>query len=234
MRDRSQIGNRWTARHRFLCQMAGELKGEKILDLGCGFGWFEEYAVSKDCDTIVGVDADHKMIERARREVPGGEFINGDITGIKFHPGTFSVVSMFDVLEHLPIDGVVPLLVTSKLLLKQGGRILMSVPYCGALSTALDPAFYLGHRHYRLSNLKKYLDEAELKMSRVSFAGGLWESVSMIWLYFSKWVLGREMPFAEYLERKRTREYGRVRSEPDRASLVTMFVEAVLKGPSDA
>ncbi len=229
MRNPRTLGHKPTARHRFLCEMAGALEGESILDLGCGFGWFAKYAVEQGCKRVIGVDLDERLIERARREVPGAEFLLQDATEIPASIGEFGVVSMFDFLEHLTEVGVVDMLLRVRGLLEPEGRLLLSVPCRGFLSNALDPAFYLGHRHYRIQDLETILNADGFKVSRVLYAGGLWEQLSMIWLYIFKWIFRQEMPFAGFLERKRTAEYEAYQQKPSLKACVTMFVEAVIE-----
>jgi SAM-dependent methyltransferase len=211
--------------------MSGKLEGESILDLGCGFGWFEEYAIRNGCRKIIGVDIDEKLIERAKRDAPAAEFLVQDATEILRDTGEFSVISMFDFIEHLPLRDVVDILGRIRQLLEPGGRLLLSVPNRSLLSNTLDPAFYFGHHHYGVQDLKEILDDAGFRISRAVYAGGLWEQLSMIWLYVFKWVFRREMPFADFLERKRFTEYEAYQQEPGRKAYVTLFVEAVKKEP---
>ncbi|MCJ7745445.1 MAG: class I SAM-dependent methyltransferase [Actinobacteria bacterium] len=227
MRDPRNIGHRLTARHRFLCGMAGELKDEAVLDLGCGFGWFEKYAVEQGCNRVVGVDLDERLIDRSRRDVPGAEFLLRDATEISASIGKFSVVSMFDFLEHLAGSKLVDVLRRVNQLLEAEGRLLISVPYQSFLSNALDPAFFFGHRHYSIKDLEIILGSTGFKVSSVVYAGGSWEQISMIWLYIFKWVFRREMPFADFLERKRLVEYKACQQKPGLKSYATMFVEAI-------
>jgi SAM-dependent methyltransferase len=225
LRDRRDIGHAETGKHVFLCEMAGELEGEAVLDLGCGVGWFEDYAVKQRCSRVVGVDNDEVRLERARRRVPGATFISGDAVAINTEIGTFTVVAMFDFLEHLPRDSVPAVLLSAANLLQKGGRLLISVPYRGLVSTTLDMTFYLGHRHYKPLQMRALLYDAGFKVSRIQFGGGIWEHMSMIWLYIFKYIFAREMPFSTFLEKKRLGEYQNPRSIP-RSDTATMFVEA--------
>jgi predicted RNA methylase len=63
--------------------MSGALEGELVLDLGCGFGWFEQYAVASACSRVLGVDKDRIALERAKREVPEVELIPSNATAIR-------------------------------------------------------------------------------------------------------------------------------------------------------
>jgi len=229
LRNPRTLGHKPTARHRFLCEMAGALEGESILDLGCGFGWFAKYAVEQGCKRVIGVDLDERLIDRARREVPGAEFLLQDATEIPASIGKFVVVSMFDFLEHLAGSKSVDVLRRVNQLLEAEGRLLISVPYRSFLSNALDPALFFGHHHYSIKDLEKILGSTGFRVSSVFYAGGLWEQLSLIWLYIFKWVFHREMPFADFFERKRSAEYEAFQRKPGRKAYVTMFLEAVIE-----
>jgi len=226
LKHRSTIGQRLTGRHRFLCEMAGDLEGEEILDLGCGFGWFEKYAVDRRCRRIVGVESNPRLVELCRKDVPEAEFLLMDAADVTPDSGTFGVLCAFDFLEHLPRGQEVALLRRVLDLLSPQGRLLLSVPYLSLLSAALDPAFYFGHRHYSAVRIDELLRSAGFRVRRTYFAGGVWEQVSMIWLYIFKWVFRREMPYQDFFERKRTSEYEGYRPQPSIGACVTMFVEA--------
>jgi SAM-dependent methyltransferase len=45
-----------------------ELSGKRIVDLGCGFGWFARYAAAEGAKSVLGFDLSEKMIVRARQE----------------------------------------------------------------------------------------------------------------------------------------------------------------------
>src|SRR5690242_6916740 len=42
------------------------LRGKRVLDLGCGFGWFCRWAQSQGARDVIGVDVSEKMLTRAR------------------------------------------------------------------------------------------------------------------------------------------------------------------------
>ena len=45
-----------------------DLRDKRVVDLGCGFGWFARWAAEQGADRVVGIDLSENMIERARRE----------------------------------------------------------------------------------------------------------------------------------------------------------------------
>lgn len=51
-----------------------ELRGKKVVDLGCGYGWFCRYARDEGAAEVLGLDVSVKMLEKAR-EMTDGEGI---------------------------------------------------------------------------------------------------------------------------------------------------------------
>ena len=43
-----------------------DLQGRKVLDLGCGYGWFCRWARENGAADILGIDVSEKMLARAR------------------------------------------------------------------------------------------------------------------------------------------------------------------------
>ena len=49
-----------------LCALLPDLRGLKVLDLGCGFGWFCRWARERGAAHVLGIDVSGKMLARAR------------------------------------------------------------------------------------------------------------------------------------------------------------------------
>lgn len=45
-----------------------DLAGRRIVDLGCGFGWFARHAAAQGAESVLGLDLSENMIARARAE----------------------------------------------------------------------------------------------------------------------------------------------------------------------
>lgn len=45
-----------------------DLTGKRVVDLGCGFGWFSRLAMAEGAASVLGLDISEKMIARARAE----------------------------------------------------------------------------------------------------------------------------------------------------------------------
>ena len=46
--------------------MLPDVKGKRVLDLGCGYGWFCRFAQEQGAAEVMGVDVSEKMLARAR------------------------------------------------------------------------------------------------------------------------------------------------------------------------
>lgn len=99
--------------------------GESVLDIGTGTGTAAGLATG-DGRRVVGVDAAAGMLEIARREVPGVEFVEADFTDLPKAIGSFDVVIAAHAL--LFADDRVATLREWLRVVAPGGRISLSVP----------------------------------------------------------------------------------------------------------
>lgn len=100
-------------------------KQGKILDLGCGEGFFSNFiAISSEKRSVFGIDIDKKRISQANKGLKNTKFILGDITK-KEIPNADCVI-MFHLLHHLPswISQEI-LLRKSSNKLKKGGKLIV-------------------------------------------------------------------------------------------------------------
>ena len=44
------------------------LTGRRVVDLGCGFGWFSRWAIEQGAAAVLGIDLSARMLERAERD----------------------------------------------------------------------------------------------------------------------------------------------------------------------
>ena len=77
-----------------LLSMMPDLKGKRVLDLGCGFGEHCKLFVGNGAEKVIGIDISGKMLEVARQENsdPKIEYINMPIEEIAQLNETFDVV----------------------------------------------------------------------------------------------------------------------------------------------
>lgn len=75
--------------------------GSPVLDLGCGSGDPADIEIARE-HRVTGVDISRTQIDLARRNVPAGRFIHGDLGSVTFPLASFDAVVSFYALEHLP------------------------------------------------------------------------------------------------------------------------------------
>jgi SAM-dependent methyltransferase len=218
---KESIQQRLTARHLKCFRFAGDIKGKKILDIGSSFGWFEQMALKAGCKEVVGIEPEEKLFYEAQKEVPRAIFKKGSALKIPAKDKTFDLVVMFDVLEHLPKNKEIVALKEIKRVLKDGGKLVLSTPLNYWLANLMDPAWYFGHRHYNKKKLKEIIEKPGFRVQKTEIRGGFFEMMSIILLYVFKWIFRKEVPFKDFLERKRNEEY---LSEKD--GFMTIFVRA--------
>src|ERR1051325_683674 len=74
----------------------------RVLDLGCGAGLPVAGSLAARGFIVTGVDGAARQVELARRNVPGAEFIQADITAIPLSPAAFDAVAAFYSVTHIP------------------------------------------------------------------------------------------------------------------------------------
>lgn len=101
--------------------------GAPVLDLGCGNGIPECRMLVDAGFAVTGVDLSPVQVRRARRLVPEGTFICGDMNGVDFSPASFNaVVSLYAVI-HVPLAEQPALFAKIHTWLKPGGYLLVIV-----------------------------------------------------------------------------------------------------------
>ncbi|KEF61552.1 uncharacterized protein A1O9_03119 [Exophiala aquamarina CBS 119918] len=64
-----------------LRKLVGDVKGQRVLDLGCGFGWFARWAVQEGhARSVLGIDLSENMLNRARQATETAGIEQGVIT----------------------------------------------------------------------------------------------------------------------------------------------------------
>lgn len=120
-------------------RMAGWLElrdGERVLDCGCGMGFYLMMLSRLRKLLLVGIDGDMGRLAWAARERVPAALARGDIENLPFRDESFDKVLMSEVLEHLHDDtqGLRELF----RVLKPGGTMVLSVPH-GRYPFGWDP-----------------------------------------------------------------------------------------------
>lgn len=183
------------------------LKGKYVADVGCSFGWFCQIALDQGAKAVYGVDPDADQIARAKQEVPKAKFVQGYAADTHLPANKFDVVTLFDVIEHVPPHTENEVFAHLATLLKKDGQLLICTPHDHPVAKLADPAWYFGHRHYSAEGLTAMLESSGFIVEKTFTHGGLWEIVGVWVLYFSKWILHIPMPAEEWFDVRRRREF---------------------------
>jgi SAM-dependent methyltransferase len=100
--------------------------GADVLELGCGAGlpMTARLAIGR---RLTGVDISAEQIRRARRNVPGAEFIEADLTTIDRPAASLDAVVAFYSLTHVPRDEHAALFARIRRWLRPGGVFIASL-----------------------------------------------------------------------------------------------------------
>ena len=83
-----------------------DLRGRRVVDLGCGFGWFCRWARRQGAADVLGIDVSEKMLARGRAATgdPAITYIRADLEHLELHAESFDVVYSslaLHYVEHL-------------------------------------------------------------------------------------------------------------------------------------
>ncbi len=131
--------------------------GGWLLDIGCGTGGFVHYMACGGDWRGVGLDVNMAALRLARRQ-PADVFCS-DLDGIPLPTGTFDVVTMWEVLEHLPDPRSA--LAEIRRLLKPRGKLLLSTPNGASWTARIWGRFWVGWdapRHWQVFSIQTLYD----------------------------------------------------------------------------
>jgi demethylmenaquinone methyltransferase/2-methoxy-6-polyprenyl-1,4-benzoquinol methylase len=111
--------------------MAAIKNGEKILEVAFGTGLnFVEILKRNPQGWVNGIDVSMKILERARNRISKTGQKNytlylGDCRHLPFEDGTFDILMTQYLLDILPVEDFIPILLEFRRVLKVGGRIVL-------------------------------------------------------------------------------------------------------------
>jgi SAM-dependent methyltransferase len=106
-----------------------DLAGLRVLDLGCGFGWFCRFARGAGAASVTGYDVSERMLARARAETRDGAVRYGcaDLEQLTLAPGSFDLAYSSLALHY--IEKLDRLLGQVHAALMPGGQLVVSVEH---------------------------------------------------------------------------------------------------------
>jgi SAM-dependent methyltransferase len=106
-----------------------ELGGRRVVDLGCGFGWFCDWARRQGASHILGIDVSEKMLARARADASDAAitYVRGDLECVALPEASFDVA--YSSLAFHYIEDLQGLLFRVHAALVPGGSLVFSVEH---------------------------------------------------------------------------------------------------------
>ena len=107
-------GKQWIENFRSetVWQLAGDVSGKSVLDIGCQYGLFSFYLLEKGA-RVTAVDISERWVEKCSEEAAAKHpdkdvrFLVADAQDLPFEDGSFDVVVCTEVIEHVDFPGKV-------------------------------------------------------------------------------------------------------------------------------
>jgi SAM-dependent methyltransferase len=109
--------------------MLPDMRGLKVLDLGCGFGWFCRWAREQGAARVLGVDVSERMLARAAADTQDAAvtYSRADLESFEPAPASFDLV--YSSLAFHYIADLERLLSHAYQSLRSGGSFVFSVEH---------------------------------------------------------------------------------------------------------
>lgn len=178
---------------RALRAVGRDLGGRRVLDIGCGSGFYTEYSLEKGAGDYVGIDITRVSIETLRLRYPDFQFMIGDVSSERLiMEAPFDLILAADVLFHIVDDQAFSrALANIAAWLSPGGVLILSDVFP---ETTLQTA---AHCRYRSRDTyRTLLERSSLRISHMEpifallqpppygvRASPLWRTYAWIWRY---------------------------------------------------
>lgn len=187
-----------------------DINGKNVLDIGCGHGWFELYAMSKGIEKITGIEITEKDLSTAKKHIIDNRvsFKVGSAIKLPFEDSSFDTVVCIEVLEHIPRNMELKMFSEINRVLRKNGILYLSTPYSSLISIIFDPAWWLmEHRHYSKKSLILFGEKNKFKVLRIIVRERWWSLLSGLNMYIAKWIFHRKRFFEDFFIKKVLEEY---------------------------
>lgn len=121
------------------------LRGD-VLDIGCGDGVGALTMKALGAATVTGIDADIEQTETAKTLGVHAYHVDDAMTFLSQNSVRYSTIFMLDIIEHLPVESQIPLLMSVKKSLLPEGRVVITTP--NANSTFAGRYRYVDWTHF--------------------------------------------------------------------------------------
>lgn len=134
------------------------LRGLRVVDLGCGFGWFARWAAEQGAAAVLGLDASRRMLDRARADNAHQAitYAQADLEHVDLPHAAFDLAWSALALHYVP--DAARLLAQIYRALVPGGRLVLSTEH-PIFTAPTTPAWATAEAGHRIWPLDRYLVE---------------------------------------------------------------------------
>ena len=138
--------------------MLPDLPGLRVLDLGCGFGWFCRWARQQGAAQILGIDVSEKMLAQARATTQDSAiaYTRADMEQLSLSPGSFDLVYSSLALHY--VENLDRLMEEVHRSLVPGGSLVFSVEH-PIFTAPVEPGWSTDAMGRRIWHVDSYLNE---------------------------------------------------------------------------
>jgi SAM-dependent methyltransferase len=180
-----------------------------VLDVGCADMWLARLITSKNAE-VIGIDINIISLRYGKGLISASPSLRShaicaSVSALPIRDSSIDKVIMLEVIEHLhPLDAHKAIKEVYRSL-KSYGFLMLSTPNdAGKLVNLTDPWFLLGHKHFKLSSLKKQLHRFKFNIIKAYAYGGIIEALlvgfivtmwHILWKFFLKRTIHPPPPF---------------------------------------
>jgi SAM-dependent methyltransferase len=138
--------------------MLPDLLGKRVIDLGCGFGWFCRWARENGAARVLAIDVSERMLARAKSETHDAavSYVRTDMEHLELPAASFDLA--YSSLAFHYIENFRRLALTIHRALAEGGHLVFSVEH-PIYTAPSEPKFVMNSSGRPTWPLDGYLDE---------------------------------------------------------------------------
>ncbi len=142
-----------------LSELLPDLSGKRVLDLGCGDGWFCRYAIDAGARTVIGVDPSVRMLTLARERTNDARisYVNAFVEDVAFTDASADVVVSILALHY--VAELDPVLAAVARWLEPGGTFVEIVEHPIFTSQLEQSGWIDEHGRHAAWPVSDYFDE---------------------------------------------------------------------------
>ena len=145
-----------------------------MLDVGCAMGFFADEMAQRGWNAA-GLDVSSFAVNYIQEQF-GHTGIHGSFTDVELEPEAYDLVTMFDVIEHVPDPKAY--MEKAAEVLRSGGVFELATPDIGSIPAKLTGKRWIGYKlseehiyYFSVETLKQMLDETGFEVEHVRHIG---------------------------------------------------------------